>query len=897
MGKTPKNDGETGRRTFLKTVAAAGSLAAVVDEPLLLQAQEPPAVSESANAIAYPRVFRGNRLKEIAFPLGGVGAGSISLGGRGQLRDWEIFNRPDKGNSPDYALASIWTRSGNGKPVARVLESRILPPYQGASGLGSANMPGMPRLASATFTGEFPLARIDFEDDDLPVRVSLEAFTPFIPLDAEESGLPVAVLRYRISNPGGAPAKAAIAFSIDNPVGKEGRSNVYRKGDGIEGLVMSNPFLAATDPLAGSFALAALNAPPARITYLRGWRGATGWHVGPLLYWDDFSADGELGPEAPVRNSVGSLCVQRDLAPGAHADITFILAWHFRNRTPERSGWSAPKGDERTVIGNHYTTRFKDAWEPAQYLAAHLEQLESRTRRFTQAMRDTTLPDEVREGAMANLSTLVVPTSFRIADGTFHGFEGCDDHSGCCFGNCTHVWNYEAATECLFPSLAQSLRETSFGYSTDAEGLMDFREKLPEGKEHWGIAAADGQMGQLMKLYFDWRMGGDTEWLRRLWPAAKRALAFAWIPGGWDANKDGVMEGVQHNTYDVEFYGPNPLCGIWYLGALRAMEEMARVVGDTAAAAEYHGLFESGSKWIDANLFNGDYYIQKIRAIPRADIAKGLTAGMGAHDPEHPDFQLGDGCLVDQLLGQYFADVAGLGLLLDASHIRKTLESIYKYNYKRSMYTHESVQRTYALNDEAALVICAYPRGERPENPFPYFQEVMTGFEYAAAILMLHRGMTAQGIELIGNIRRRYDGERRNPWDEAECGHHYARAMASWAAIPALGGFRYHGVEKSVRAIPIVNEHDFRSFWSCGAAWGTFSQKLDGDGKRFELSVASGDLPLRSIELGWKNVSGARVSVEGREVAHRNDPTDDGTRFVPGREVVVKEGERFLIQA
>ena len=77
-------------------------------------------------------------------------------------------------------------------------------------------------------------------------------------------------------------------------------------------------------------------------------------------------------------------------------------------------------------------------------------------------------------------------------------------------------------------------------------------------------------------------------------------MAFAWIPGGWDANRDGVMEGVQHNTYDVEFYGPNPLCGIYYLGALRAAEEMARAVGDNGAAAEYRGLFERGSKWIDA---------------------------------------------------------------------------------------------------------------------------------------------------------------------------------------------------------------------------------------------------------------------------------------------------------
>ena len=191
---------------------------------------------------------------------------------------------------------------------------------------------------------------------------------------------------------------------------------------------------------------------------------------------------------------------------------------------------------------------------------------------------------------------------------------------------------------------------------------MGFRSYLPDGKKIWDKAAADGQMGCLMKLYRDWQLSGDTEWLRGLWPNAKRALEFAWIKGGWDANQDGVAEGVQHNTYDVEFYGPNPLCGVWYLGALRAGEEMARAVGDTEAAAQYRRLFESGSKWIDANLFNGEYYIQKIEGRPKEEVFPGTLVGMGAANPDKPDYQMGEACLVDQLLGQYMAHVAGLGL-------------------------------------------------------------------------------------------------------------------------------------------------------------------------------------------------------------------------------------------
>lgn len=849
---------KTGRRDFLKTVSTAG--AALVPQAAMAQTK-----SAAEPDPKYPRTHTGAATRMIAFPLGGIGAGSISLGGRGQFRDWEIFNHPNKGKGPSYGFASIWAQAEGGKAVARVLESEILPPYEGASGLGSSNVPGLPRLDSARFLGEYPLARVEFGSKALPVKVTLEAFSPFFPLDADESGLPVAVLKYRVENPASMAAKVGIAFSVDNPVGGTGRSNETRKGEGIEGLLMRNPFLAANDPLAGSFAVSALTDAEARVTALRGWRGGTRWRVGPLHFWDDFSADGELGPEAAVRDAVGSLCVQRTIAAGKSAEFTFLLSWHFPNRTPDGCGWSAPKGDEKAVIGNYYCSRFADAWAAATYTAAHFGELASRTREFVAAIRRTTLPASVKEAAMANLSTLASTTCFRTADGVFHGFEGANDARGCCFGNCTHVWNYETATAWLFPALSRSLRESAFGYSTDETGFQAFRKLLPDGKQRFETAAADGQMGQIMHLYLDWRLSGDTAWLRKHWPAAKRAIEFAWIPGGWDANRDGVMEGVQHNTYDVEFLGPNPLCGVWYLGALRAAEEMARAVGEDGS--EYRRLFDQGSRWIDANLFNGEYYVQKIQGTPKDKVAKGLISGMGSADTQNPDFQVGDGCLVDQLVGQTLADVAGLGSLLNDRNIEATLRSILKYNYKRNLRSHESVQRVYALNDEAALVICDYGKGQRPAIPFPYFAEVMTGFEYSAAVLMLYRGLIPEGLEVIRNVRRRYDGERRNPWNEAECGHHYSRAMGSWAAIPALSGFSFHAADGHLTVKPKTSAARFRSFWSTASGWGEFTHT----GKRLGLSVTRGEVRLREVRVGWGGTQTAKSSVTagGKAVEHR----------------------------
>lgn len=855
------------RRTFLQDIALTGGWAASDNSAAPKKGGGDARATRSL--ITYPRVYSGRRLSMLAFPLGGLGTGCISLGGRGQLRDWEIFNRSEKGRTPQYAFPSLWVEGGGRRPIARVLEARFSPPYEGSRGLGHMSVPGLPRLESCTFTGEYPIARIAFQDSVVPVKLSLEAFTPFIPLAPDDSGLPVAILRYSLANPAPRSVKASVCFSLENPLGVTGYSNKYKKGSVVEGFLLENPFRSPTDPFAGSFALCVTDVGDGKLTHLTGWRaGIRG--TGARRFWDDFSEDGELGPEPPVKDAVCSLCLQREIGPGAQADFTFLLAWRFPNRTPELCGWQAPKGDERTIIGNYYCSRFENAWQAAEHAASRLPDLEARTKRFVKAIRETTMPGAVRDAAMSNLSTYVTPTCFRTADGEFHGFEGSNDQGGCCFGCCTHVWNYEVATQTLFPSLSRSLRNSAFGLSTDEQGRMDFRHLLPSGKQFWGAAAADGQMGSIIKLYLDWKLCGDTGWLRRHWPSAKRALEFAWIAGGWDADRDGVMEGAQHNTYDIELYGPNPLCGIWYLGALRAGEEMARAVGDQSSAEEYRALFTRGRRWIDENLFNGEYYIQKIQGMPRDRIAKGLLLDGGTSpNPESPEYQVGEGCLVDQLVGQYLAEVAGLGALLDEQHVRTALSSIYKYNYKRSLYDHECTERVYALNDESALVICDYPHGQRPEIPLKFFSEVMTGFEYAAATLMIFRGMVAQGLELIENIRRRYDGERRNPWDEAECGHHYARAMASWAPILAISGFQYSAVSNDLTFLPKLGANPFRSFWCTPTAWGVFSESDSKRRVRTELKVLEGQIALARLRLPARAVSNpqnVRISLAGNPV-------------------------------
>lgn len=874
------------RRDFLKNAAGAvGASTQIAQWPLLKAGQKENgrqvAAAEDASEISFPRQFRGRQLKMISFPLGGVAAGSIGLGGRGQLCNWEIFNRPNKGYRPSYAFASIWAQSGNQKPIARVLESRILPPYDGQDGLGSDNVPGLSRLDSAEFTGAYPLAHIDFEDRNLPVKIELEAFSPFIPHEPDDSGLPIAVLRYKVTNTSHATAKVSIAYSLDNPVKTNDREhdkriNEYRAADGVVGLVMSNPGLAADDPMTGSFVVGAIPDSGLKVSHWTGWPKGRWWNS-PLLFWDQFSKEGDLGAQPESPNSVGVLCLQRTIAPGRSASFPFLLSWHFPNRTPDWCGWSAPPGKGKTIIGNYYSTRFKDAWEAASYAAKNLESLEKQTRTFAEAFSESTLPGEVKDAASANLSTLATTTCFRTADGEFHAFEGSDDKLGCCFGNCTHVWNYETATTFLFPSFARSLRKSAFGYSMDDAGAMHFRQLLPDGEARSGFAAADGQMGQIVHAWLDWKISGEDAWLRGIWPRVKKALEFAWMPGGWDGNRDGVLEGVQHNTYDVEFYGPNPMCGIYYLGALRAGEEMAQAAGDDSSAREYRRLFEQGRQWIDANLFNGEFYIQKIRGFRKDEIAPSLRGDSGAENTEKPEYQVGSGCLIDQLVGQYLVDIGGMGPLVSPANIRATLRSIYRYNHKASLADHDNVERTYALNDEAAVVVCDYGTAERPHIPFPYYAEAWTGTEYTAAALMMSWGMVNEGIEVVRNSRMRHDGEKRNPWDEPECGHHYARAMSSWSAFVSLSGFIYDGPNATVTAAPKISHADFRCFWATGTGWGMFSYRKQANGVHFAIKALAGELPCRSFDLP---ASGTTASVRSDGKTLTNELKQQGNHVV-----------------
>ena len=807
-----------------------------------------------------------DHLFRIALPIGGIGTGTVSLGGSGELRDWEIMNVPAKGYSTltmgnDAPFFAIYTKKKNEPSRSKALLGPIdYANYQHHEGR-SIDHHGLPRFRNASFEATYPFGMVNLSDSTMPVRVKVIGYNPFIPGNADDSGIPIAIIKYEVENISDEPVEVSISGNIRNFIGKDGREhtldwkgdykpigakenkNQYRSTEQFAGIYMYSKGVKKDSPAWGTMALTTPVEEDGKLTYRTSSIAQNVWHNALLDFWDDFSKDGLLtkNKELVDDDPMASLAVFKTLQAGEKKTFTFYLTWHY----PNRFAWS------KSRVGNFYTTQYTDAWNVIEKEINRLPKLTQQTLDFVNAFLSSSYPEVIKEAALFNLSTLRSQTVFRIEDGKMFGWEGVMDRYGSCLGSCTHVWNYEQATAFLFNDLARTMRIVEFNHATRDNGHMGFRTYLPltDSVTAVGVAAADGQMGTIMKFYRDWQLSGDTEFLKKYWPKVKAALAFAWVKNGWDGNVDGVMEGVQHNTMDVEYFGPNPQMQLWYLGALRAGEKMAIFMKDSAFASKCKELFEKGSKWTDENLFNGEYYTHKIQ-VPNSkkDIAQGLVVGMGSKNFKNPDYQLASGCLVDQLVGQYMAHILGLGYLVNKKNVKTTLQSILKYNKRESMFEHFNNMRSYAMGDEKVLLMASWPKGGRPKIPFPYWAEVMTGFEYTAAIGMLYEGMEAEGLETIKNIRDRYDGRKRNPFDEAECGHHYARAMASWAGIIAESGFLYSGVDKTIRFTDTPGKY----FWSNGKAWGVCDIKKKKDSYYINFHIIHGSLELNTFQIGEK---------------------------------------------
>ena len=809
-------------------------------------------------------IYTGNKTKEISFPLGGIGSGSVGLGGDGRLIDWEIFNKPRKGSLNGFSHFAIKATNKNGT-VVKVLNGDLRKDFTGqystnnfGTGPSNRTLAGFPHFRNVEFCGEFPIAKLTFTDEDFPGKVILTAFNPFIPLNADDSSIPGAFFEIKVENRANDDTQYQVAFTVGNPFEKG--LNEHCLIDGKHYIKLYN---AEADPSSVEYGDITIATDAEAADYQTFWyRG--GWQDNIVTFWNEFNSNEALHDRAYTEPAKGDHCTLCAKLSDENRSVRFIMTWNSPNM---HNYWSGNEKEREPVWKNYYAVLFEDSVASALYSLNNWERLFEATMLFKDTLHSSTLDPVLIDAVSSNISVLKSPTVFRLEDGSFYGWEGVFQDYGSCEGTCEHVWNYAYALCFLFPKLERSIRDNEFKYATDENGHMHFRMDLPREFPNWEKrACVDGQMGSVIKAYREWKISGDDIWLEEAWPTIKKVLEYAWHPENphkWDLDKDGILEGRQHHTLDMELFGPSSWLEGFYLLALKLGAEMAEFMGESDSAKEYLSLYENGRKFMKDELFNGEYFIQKIDITDKSITDKFDASNVYWNDEKKQiKYQIANGSIIDQMLAQWHSYVLGSGQIFDKEQMNTALDSMMKYNFIPSMRNFANPWRIFCLNDEAGTIMCGYPEHiEKPMIPVPYCEENMTGFEYAFAGLLFAAGKIEEGLKVVKSVRDRYDGEKRNPWNEIECGSNYARTMASFSFLPIFSGFEFDLSSGHVGFAPIEDGEYFKCLFSLGTGWGYFEKT----NSIATVKLCGGRLKLKTLGLSF-TTSVSKVTIDGDDV-------------------------------
>lgn len=867
----------SGRRSFIRKVGIGGLSAAVLPGTSFAAKDEKAEHGQrklqnpQPSGRKYNDYYAGENLNRVGFPIGGFGTGMFCMEGTGSISHMSLRHRPALFNEP--AMFAALTVKGLAKG-SKLVEGPV-PDWKKFGNRGAGNGSGgtsygLPRFQNARFLARFPYGILELQDDDLPVTVQVTGWNPFIPNDPDNSSLPVGGFEYRLTNTGKEAAEVVLSYHARNFLKEEGGTNSIRKI--ANGFMLTEAGTSEKPHLKADFAIVA--AEGGAVVDHCWFRG--GWWDPLTMAWNKVKS-GELTSVEPVEKDApgASLFIPLTLQPGETRTVTLVMAWYvpdseLRHGNPAEAETCDPasgccnspseisldpydKDFDGEFYKPWYSSRFANVDEVVNYFIKNYATLNTRSAQFRDAFYDSTLPAEVVEAVAANLTILKSPTVMRQYDGRLWNYEGCGDDWGCCHGSCTHVWNYAQAIPHLFPSLERSLRHTEFCEDQSAAGHQTFRASLPiRPTDHGFHPAADGQLGGIMKVYREWRISGDDTWLKKMYPMVKVSMDFCIAT--WDPRGKGVLEEPHHNTYDIEFWGPDGMCTSFYLGALESIIRMGGTLKENVS--RYKKLLARGKKYIEGELYNGEYFIQKIAVegltasnpVEASQISIGGQYSQEALEllrKEGPKYQYGEGCLSDGVLGAWIARMCGLDDPFDSAKIRSHVVAVHKYNLKENLSDHANPQRpSYAFGDDGGLLLCSWPRGGKLSLPFVYSDEVWTGIEYQVASHLMLYGNVEEGLQIVRACRDRYDGSVRNPFNEYECGSWYARALASYGLLQGLTGVRYDAVDKTLYVDSKVG--DFKSFISTETGFGNVTFQ---NGKA-AVHAVSGSIQVDKIVVG-----------------------------------------------
>ena len=840
--------------------------------------------------------YRGEYLAAIEFPIGAFGGGHLILDGTGKFKHWKIFNNNDLAFIPHSFFATRVKQSGK-KAIVRALQTSAVEVFS--------------PMEKLTFQGEYPFANLNFFDNEIPIDISMEVFSPFIPLQLKNSAIPCAIFRITAENTTHEDMEVSFLYSQQNAVGyypinrHRGKSSSrdFFEND-IEYLNL-NPINGKYYEAYGGNAnrvfdkenhtfinLSKTHSPdsPGLGDMTIGFQGENGnatadWDTIETLYKNFYqtgiAGNIEKSTPSPQGETVNAALSKTFwLKPGEKRTVTFYLTWHFPNGNRgsySKNSWGRGKWGG---AGNMYANWWKNSIDVAEYLQTNFDELTSLTRLYHDSFYKSNFPHWLRDRITAQTSILKTNTMFWDKEGYIGGWEGISPIGGACAGNCTHVWHYAQANARLFPEMARKMREQSFSYIKE-NGMIPYRH--PNGHE-----AFDGQCGEILQAYREHLTNSDPEWLTALFPKIIKAMDF--VVKTWDANEDGILAGAKHNTLDSKLGGNSSWHGSLYAAALRASAEMALLQNKPGIAQRFNQL---SKKAVDSHmntLWNGDYFIQIPDSVPRDDF---LT-----------------GCATDQLLGQWWANQIQLGKLYPEDIIDKTLESVFKYNFKANFKGIKQTPREFAKTEEAGVLMITWPKGGRPNPHTSYADEVMSGFEYAAAASMIQTGNLMQGLTVLKAVSDRYTGKLKvgykgawgnwgysgNPFGDDECGKFYSRAMSSWSVLLALQGFSYNGPEKAIGFNPVWQPEDHVSFFTTAESWGTYTQKRTGIKQINQINIAYGKLNIRELLIGVNSSNFNSVSAtHNKNKIEAEWIINNGVMSLTFDDIVLGKSDTFLL--
>ena len=746
-------------------------------------------------------------------------------------------------------------------------------------------------MPSLKFEGEYPFANYRFDEPALPVEVQLEVFNPFIPMDLKNCAIPCAIYNVKLTNSSSSKVSVDVLASQQNALGyAEGKKGSAKFGDNVNQIVTDgeSTLLHMTRRGNDSADMVLMTQAAAK--------GCAAWDQNKSLH-QTFAADGVCnGPQTSDvslagKTVSGALTAPVELAPGETKTVTFSLTWYFKKGN-HGEGKKPVKleGEPISTVGwshsgHNYTNWWGSAREVAAYLQKNLKDLKERTRRFHDTLYASSLPVWLLDRLSSQLAVLRSQTCWWAADGYFGFWEGCNPNKGCCAGNCGHVWHYAQAHARLLPELGRLVRDQDFD-TQRSNGL------IPNRHTSANASAADGLFANILNTYREHLCSADSKWLSSVWPHVKKAMEFG--IHHWDPDHDGYMQNTQHNTLDGAFSGCSSWIGTIYLAALEAAARMAEIEGDDKLAADYRKIRESGRKKQNERLWNGEYYIQEVG--PKRD----------------QDYL--DGCHIDQLLGEWWADQVGIDPAYPADRSRTAMQSLLKYNFLADFQGQSLKPRQYCESTDGGMKMITWPKNPQPIPGMKYGDEVMTGFEYGAAVTLIQNGMLSEGLMVIKIISDRYDGRLRvegvsdfangpwgysgNPFGDDECGKFYGRSLSVWSALLALQGFIYDGPAGRIGFCPTLNPSNHASFFTAAEGYGLFKQTQDQKRINASINLSEGQLRLTEVILhspDGKRPQSAEVSVAGQTVDARMEVKDGEIRLALQKNVILKTSQAIEI--